>query len=132
RRATGKGLVQPAAAADDAEEIIVVRGDDALGRSPGVLLRALAVVVLVVIIRAPLGDVAVHVVQSPGVGLEGADLRGLAQVGALFRSAIGELAVEVRLSCRERLAGVVGRRGAGAAGVFPFCLGRQTVAPSGL
>src|SRR5207244_676253 len=102
--ATGPRFVEPAAATNDAVEIVVVRGDDPLVRSLGIFSGTFAVVILVIIVRTPLGDIAVHVVQPPGVGLVGADLGGLAQIGPLLRPPIWEIAVEVRLLRGERLA----------------------------
>ncbi len=76
-----------------------------------------------VVIEAPLGDVAVHVVQAPGIGLLLADLLGLLGV------------VDVPGVLAELLGVVapgVGGLGAGAAGVFPLGLGGQAIDLAGL
>ena len=87
------------------------------GRAPACPREPL-VGVCSVVVEAPLGDVAVHVVKPPGVGLLLADrlrLLGVLDVpGVLAELAPGR---------RRRIGGL----GAGAAGVFPLGLGRQAI-----
>src|SRR5262245_64838727 len=70
-------------------------------------------------IEAPLRDVAVHVVQAPGVGLLLADLLGRPLGVALEPGVLSQLA--------RIVAEVIGRRRAGPAGPLPLGLGRQTI-----
>src|SRR5688572_13740641 len=79
RCAASSGLVVPAAAADDAEELVEAGVHDALGRSLWVFLGTRLVVIRVVPVRAPLGHVAVHVKEAPRVRSVGADWRRLLQ-----------------------------------------------------
>src|SRR5262249_38789995 len=84
-------------------------------RAAGVPRRALLVVVALEGIHAPLVDVAVHVVESPGVRLEAADRAGAFEVGPFPAGDIRIAAVEVRLVRVDRVAGVKGALRAGAA-----------------
>src|SRR5262249_5777992 len=87
-----------------------------------VLSRTVFVILLVVSVLAPLGHVAVHVEQAPGIGPLLADgMRFLA--GVIGEP--GKIAELARL-VPERIVGT----GPGAAGVFPFRLCRQAVAVS--
>ncbi len=70
-------------------------------------------------IEAPFGDVAVHVVQAPCVGFLQSDRMRL--VAAVLEMP-GMFIETFRI-----VAKMPGRRGAGAAGVFPFRLGGQTI-----
>src|SRR5207253_2302672 len=76
-----------------------------------------------VLVEAPLPDVAVQVVQAPGVGLLPADrvggLVGVLRVPGVLAEAVGGVAEGVR------------RAGAGAAGVLSLGLGRQAVGLAG-
>src|SRR5581483_10553974 len=82
----------------------------------------------VVPVPAPLVDVAVHVVQAPGVGRVAADLRRPLQrrprLGPVVR-----LALEVRLLAAELVAERRCRGGDGSAGVLPLGLRRQPGRP---
>src|SRR5207302_8755934 len=75
-------------------------------------------------VAAPLPDVAVHVIQAPGVGLVGADAGRPPQVRPPGGAAVGVVAVEVGLGGAEGGAAVkrLGRRGPAPAGVFPLRL----------
>src|SRR5262249_42841017 len=103
------------------------------GSAPGVLDRGYAFAVLLRVVLTPLPDVAVHVVESPGVGLVTADDAGAFEVGAAHRGAIGLGAVKVGLGAGQRLAyaerGVL--LGAGAGSVFPLGLGGQAIDAAG-
>src|SRR5580692_3897584 len=81
-------------------------------------------------IEAPLHDVAVHVVQAPGVRLLGADFVGRALlvqfIGGIL--AVPGVIVEFGRIVAETVSGLA----AGAAGVFPLGLGRQAVGLAGL
>ena len=109
RRAAVGGGVAPRAAAKHARRA---------GRRPRRVDRGrLLVVVPVVPIGAPLPDVAVHVVQSPGVRLLLAHRMRLAAGVALEPTVLRQLGFAIAKTiprCRAR-----------AAGVFPLCLGRQ-------
>src|SRR5262249_37853394 len=98
----------PAAAAVDARR--------PLAGAARVAGRRLLIVPRVVAVPAPLGDVAVHVVKAPGVGLATAD-----RVGVVARVA-GVPGVGVQLL--DVVDAGPARRGAGPAGVLPFRLGR--------
>src|SRR5262245_3297379 len=102
----------PAAAAEDPA--------GALARAGGIRRRRAAVVTHVVAVPAPLGHVAVHVVEAPGVGLLRPDRMGRAG-GVVGTPGVGGQRLDVLAAAPARLA-------AGAAGVLPFGLGRQTVA----
>src|SRR5262249_31368811 len=100
-----------------------VAADAALRRRAGsgrVAQAHVAVVFGVVAVPAPFGDVAVHVVKAPRVGLFLADGVG-AVVGVLRKPGVVPQVVGV-------LAEVPARLRAGPAGVLPFRLGRQAVA----
>src|SRR5262249_13633538 len=101
----------------------------ALVRSLRVLFRTAGGVPVVQPVAAPLPDVAVHVVQPPGVGSVGADGRRAAEIRALGRVAVGLVAEKVGVVGRQVLPAVKrqGNERTGAAGIFPLRLGRQTV-----
>ena len=114
------GVVGPGTAASDVR--IGFRGD--VPGFGGDFAGELFVVIGIVLIEAPFGDVAVHVVEAPGVGLFLADFLILQiavvaepRVFAEFRGVITE--------------GVSGGR-SGAAGVFPLGFGRQAIEVAGL
>src|SRR5207302_6447823 len=71
-----------------------------------------------------LEDVAVHVVQPPGVGGVAADFGGPTKRGPRF-GPIVRLPLEVRLFAAELIAKGSGRRRSGSAGIFPLRFGRQ-------
>ena len=75
-------------------------------------------------VEGPLTDVAVHVVEAPGVGLLGADFL------------VGEVGVVSMPGVFVDLGGVIsegiGGLGAGPAGVFPLCFGGETVVVAGV
>src|SRR5437016_1194566 len=77
------------------------------------------VAVLVVMIETPFGDVAVHVVKAPGVGLLLAHGMGLAVRIVREPGVVRKL---TRIVAERK-----SRFGSGAAGVFPLRFGRQTV-----
>src|SRR5262245_13844768 len=87
------------------------------------------VVIRVEPVQAPLGHVAVQVVDAEGVRRVRIDRRRAAEVRPLLRSAKRLTAVEVRLEARQRAALVerAAPRDAGAAGVLPLRLARQAV-----
>src|SRR6266545_2122637 len=98
RGATAAWLVEPAAAAHHPEKFVgEPAAQRALGRPLGIDARAVLVVIRIVPIGAPLRDVAVHVVQAPGVRSMRADLDGLLQKRPFSRSAIGIKTVAVGL-----------------------------------
>src|SRR5262249_60063827 len=83
-------------------------------------------------VEAPLVDVAVHVIEPPGVRRVRADADRLAGPGPFLRRAAGVVGVDVRLPRRQGIA-VVERGGrAGTAGVFPLGLGGPPVDPAPL
>src|SRR4051812_12096473 len=106
------GVVVPRAAPDDIGILLGVGQDD---RARGRLVpRILLVGVGQVMVQAPLGHVAVHVVEPPRVGLLLADMHRL----------LGVIDVPgVLLERGGMVAPGIGRFGAGAAGIFPFGLG---------
>jgi hypothetical protein len=91
----------------------------ALGRAAGVHRDGGLIVVLREDVVAPLGDVAVHVVEAPRVRLLRADRMGLL-VGVVREPGVFPLAAGVA----ERVV----RRRSRTAGVLPFRLGRQPIA----
>src|SRR5262249_53335393 len=101
-----------------------------LRRRPGVVqVGALAARQSCMIpVPAPLEDIAVHVVQAPGVGRVTADLRGTLQRRPLL-GAVVRLALEVGLLAAEGIAESGGGGGAGAAGVLPLRLRGQAELP---
>src|SRR5262249_4714542 len=114
--------VVPGAAASHVREALLCRQQDRLERQ--LVDGEGSVGVLLVVIEAPLGDVAVHVVQAPWVGLLLADLvrqvvgvPGEPRVVAEFARVVAE---------------AVGSGGAGAAGPLPLRLRRQAVGLAGL
>src|SRR5581483_10273601 len=72
----------------------------------------------VVAVGTPLPDVAVHVIQPPGIGSIGAD------AGRSIVSRPGD----PRLLPGQVVAGAICGLGAGSAGIFPLGLGRQAIA----
>jgi hypothetical protein len=85
-------------------------------RSLGVFFRAYFVVILVVPIGTPLVDVAVHVVQAPGVGFVRTHFAGATQG-----------AVDVGLVALQTVAAVEGSLRPCPACVFPLGLRRQSI-----
>src|SRR5262249_59815058 len=77
---------------------------------------------------APLEDIAVHIVYSPGIGGVTADLCGATE-GWSRLSAIVRFAFEVRLLAAEFVAERRGRRRPGAARVFPLRLSGEPELP---
>ena len=75
-------------------------------------------------------DVAVHVVNPPGIGAIRTDLHRLLEVGSLRCPVVGPIPVKVRLRAAQLVAKRRGRRRSRAARVFPLRLGRQPVRPS--
>src|SRR5262249_37514251 len=112
-------------------EIIPAAAPDHPQRPAGgalrVARRALLVIALGIPVVAPLPDVAVHVIQAPGVRRERAHGAGPLQVRAPDRRAVWFGPVEVGLLAGEGVAVVEGRFRAGAAGIFPLRLARQSV-----
>src|SRR5262249_54329342 len=80
-------------------------------------------------VPAPLVDVAVHVVEAPGVGGVAADPGRAIERGA-GRGAVVRLAPEVRLGAAQAVAERGGGRGPGPAGVLPLRLGGQPERPA--
>src|SRR5262249_849644 len=78
-------------------------------------------------ILAPLPQIAGHVVQSPRIGGECSNRRGLLSVDSLFAVAIDTFTEIVGLLRGNRFPEMEGRRRPCTAGVFPFRLGRQAV-----
>src|SRR5262245_15928573 len=79
-------------------------------------------------VAAPLVDVAVHVVQAPGVGRVAAHLRRLPGRRPRLGSVVW-LSLEVRLVAAEFVAERGGRCCPGPAGVLPLRLGGQPKFP---
>src|SRR6185369_3683464 len=79
-------------------------------------------------IPAPLKDVAVHVIQAPGIGRITADFGSPTERRSGFRSVVGG-AFEVRLIAAEFLAERRRSFRACAAGVFPLRLSGQPELP---
>ena len=107
----------------------------AVGPADGVDL--LGVFIRAIPIRAPFGDIAMQVEQAPGVGrLAGdAEVLGVVALGVFFgQLLVGEIealaptvAEPILVAFRQAIPeGVEGRR-TGAAGVFPFGFGGQSV-----
>ena len=82
----------------------------------------------VVPIPAPLVDVAVHVVQPPGVGRVTADCCGPIERRPLLGSVVW-LPLEVRLLTAQPVSELSGGRSSGPAGVFPLRFGGQPELP---
>ena len=75
-------------------------------------------------ILAPLPDIAMHVMQAPGVRWVTAYRAGFFQVRAFFGGAVGIVAIAVRLRAVQFIAKVKRRAGPGTTTIFPFGLGR--------
>src|SRR5262249_44487009 len=99
-------------------------------RAQGIDRGAAGVIVRVVEVAAPFPDVAVHVVEAKGIGRIAADRRRALNVRPLSIDAIGNRAIEIGLVGRGARAPPERRAAAGAAGMLPFRLGRQTIAPA--
>src|SRR5262245_25509016 len=71
-------------------------------------------------VAAPLPDVAVHIVQTPGVGRIRTDDTGPLQVWSRLDRVVGTFAVAVGLGAVQHRAEVKRRARPGAAGIFPL------------
>lgn len=115
------GLRRGSCAGAAAEDLVVA----ALLRAGGIGLGFGRV--FVVRGRADLGQVAVHFMQSPGVGGQTAGDHGRLDILALDALAVDVVAVVVGLFGGDRIAEGERRGGAGPACVFPLCFGGNGV-----
>src|SRR5262245_54327673 len=79
-------------------------------------------------VSAPFEDVAVHVMESPGIGWVTSNFRGTTERWPRL-GAVVWLPFEVCLFAAELVPERCGRRRPGAAGVFPLRLGGQSEFP---
>ena len=97
---------------------------------PGTSIRWSPLVAVMPMIFAPLIHIAMHVVEAPGIGREAGHLDGLVAEAALGAICIAIIAIVIGQLRADRFAAIKRRGAAGAAGVFPLRLTRQSVGAS--
>ena len=80
------------------------------------------------LISAPFPYIAMHVMQTPGVGRKVGHRRGLLPVVSLGSVSIGTISIVIRQISAQGVAVVKGRAAACPAGIFPLGFTRQAVA----